>query len=428
MINTFWDAFSLGICFGNAGIDEHGKITSYFPSLTLFDLEVKAPDISIPSLNTNNLNLLPASLHTDELLAIQLGSQGFFKSCDNSYAYNHESSVCSSYYQYTEQIPYVVNMDRGGVVRRPDGSHAACIADGVGGDGYHAAFVAQMICEHFLNTFSHKSMGFTEDPILNKKIAAEVFQACADQVSKLSPNTLIGGSTALFVECVPAGQRDEKNRYLIQVAALGDGAIIHINSEENKILQLNTIHRYNNDRYDCGGCVSSWGFIKNQENIVASSVEASEDDYILLVTDGFLDNVRDDKVLEVVELVAFHPFFDQPFEKLVNYNRFWEDKSSPQLPTIEDIKKFILDNDVEKVSTVQKPTSEQITKRLANYTKLVTYLAYRLEDATYTRRLSEPQVVSKPQVATTSTTNAHDHDPKTDDYMIITMTPGSKFS
>src|SRR5690349_21044452 len=104
--------------------------------------------ISTTSLDTNNLHLLPASLHTNDVQN-QLVSQGFFTSSDQSYAYSHESSVCLSSWQ-CDGVQYVVNMDRGGVVERPDGSHAACIADGCGGDGYFSAFVAQMICDYFL--------------------------------------------------------------------------------------------------------------------------------------------------------------------------------------------------------------------------------------------------------------------------------------
>ncbi|MBS0656115.1 MAG: hypothetical protein JSR46_10085, partial [Verrucomicrobia bacterium] len=330
------------------------------------DSKAPASDISLPKLDTSNFDRLPAALHEDPLLAAQLVSQGFFTSSDGSYAYSHDSSVCPAYYLCDEKIPYVVNMDRGGVVRRSDGSHAACIADGVGGDGYFSAFVAHMICEFILHVLSKKTMEFTGNEEWNSEVAHKLFWGCTCNVCERSLPEVRGASTALFVECVPIGQKDGKNSYRLQGGALGDGAIIHINVENNTITQLNTIRK--SHKNSSGGCISSEGEIIGFQNSMAFSTEASEDDYIILVTDGFLDNVRAGTALEVMQLVAFHPFFDQPFEQLVAYDRFWEeDKGNPRFPSIDHINKFILDNHGEGLFTAEKPTAAQITKRLANY-------------------------------------------------------------
>jgi hypothetical protein len=135
-----------------------------------------ADQISIFNLNTDILHLLPAHLYGNRLLEEQLGSQGFFSSACSTYASHHETSVPLSYNLNEAGFPYVINMDRGGVLTKSDGSHAACIADGVGGTGYFSAFVAQMICEFFFNIFSEKSatrdaMDFSENVQHNRQIA-----------------------------------------------------------------------------------------------------------------------------------------------------------------------------------------------------------------------------------------------------------------
>src|SRR5437660_10462035 len=115
------------------GKDQEGeKITTTLSSLNLSCLKTENADIAMPELSIKKLHLLPAILYTDELLQEQLSSQGPFTAPDNSYAYSHESSVSLSYFMDHMQLPCSVNMDRGGVITRPDGSHAACIADGLG--------------------------------------------------------------------------------------------------------------------------------------------------------------------------------------------------------------------------------------------------------------------------------------------------------
>lgn len=385
-----------------------------------------ASDVFLSRLDTDNLSCLPASLETDPSKKDQLASQGFFASPDESYACSHETSKSFSYWLNEKGLPYLINMDRGGVVTKQDGGHTACIADGVGGAGYFSAFVAHMICEYFLNPFSAKALNFTENMAQNQEIADDLFQELVNHIEMLSPNTLTGSSTALLVDCLPIGQRNNKQMYRIQVAAIGDCAVIHIDSEEKKASQLNKINRRHTlhgkpDVSSTGGHIRSSGGIRHPENIIAAISEASEDDYLILVTDGFLDNVRDGKVTEVIELVAFNPLFDQPFEKLASYKRFWECPRCSTLPTIENIIQFIHTNCSEKSPFVEKPTTAQIAKRLANYTKLVTYYRSQLEEAYY-KTVPKKPMGSK----STHTSSNHDDDiPKTDDYMIITMKPSS---
>ncbi|MBS0654304.1 MAG: hypothetical protein JSR46_00875 [Verrucomicrobia bacterium] len=386
-------------------LSEHQIDTAPLP-LTGVEVETETALISMPSLCTNNLHLLPASLETDEVQKAELGSQGFFISDDGSFTYSHESNVSLSFYKSDLGLPFAVNMDRGGVVTRPDGSHAACIADGASGDGFFSAFVAQMICEHFLKTYLCKSMQFTENSIQNRLIATDEFYNCAQVVHKQSPNALQGSSTALFVECVPVGQKNQKNLYRVQTIALGDGAAFLINFGENKIAQLNKITRRLDsqgypDATHAGGLISSKAYIERLENTCATYIEASEDDYIILVTDGFLDNVRDDQDLQLTYFIARHPFFDQPVEQLTKYDRFWEnwqDWRKTQLPTIEQLKKFICDNSKGHKFVFPKPTPEQVTKRLATYVKLITHHDTRLESALYKREMPKPEVLPKPEV------------------------------
>ncbi|MBS0656504.1 MAG: protein phosphatase 2C domain-containing protein [Verrucomicrobia bacterium] len=389
------------------------------------DNEPKSP-IDRPSLHTQKLDYLPGLLYTDNLKQKELGSQGLVTSPDGSYSYNHATSVPPSYYLNDHGFPYEINMDRGGVVTKPDGSHAAAIADGLGGHTFFSAFVAHMICDFFLRTFAEKSMDFTENSEANKELAQALFVECALELQQALPSTLHGASTALFAECVPIGAR----MYRLQAIALGDGAVFHINSKTQEVTQLNTISRSLDkegkpDITSTGGCIYSDAHIEGKKNIIASTAEISEDDYVLLVTDGFLDNVRDGKVKEMIQLVAFQPFFDLPFDKLVNHAPF----RSGQLPTIDSINWCITLTTAIR-SSYPLPTAEQVTKRLANYTKLVTYVRAQAEERYYVRQPKKQMITTMQQSDTKSEPDAEpaypSNEPKTDDYMIITMSPARK--
>lgn len=381
----------------------------------LFDLDIKY------------LNFLPASLETDVSKEAQLGSQGFFEASDGSYACVHGSSNAPSFLLNEKGMPYLINMDRGGVVVNPEGGHAACIADGLGSGGYFSAYVAHIICKYFLKTCSAKSCDFIWNSGRNEQVADDLFDDCANEVEYHSPNFLTGSSTALFVNCVPTDKRNDKQMYRIWVTALGDCAAIHINNEKKTACQLNKIKRSltSNGKPDVkstGGHIRSDGSMRHPENIVVSTIEATEDDFLVLVTDGFLDNVRENKVNEVIGLVAFTSLFDEPFEKLATYNRFWECPEDSTLPTFDDLVKFISINANEKEFSPKRPTTSQITKRLENYIKLVTYYRSQMEENYYK---TVPKQTMGAKRKDTSVSNRDDKIPKTDDYMIITMNPGS---
>lgn len=383
----------------------------------------------MPVLHTHNVDRLPASLENNESKKKELGSQGFF--AEDSYAYSHTTSVPLSYFLNEMGLPYEVNMDRGGIKSRSDGSQAACIADGLGGETYFSAFVAHMICEYFLSTFSEKPMDFTENGETNKAIAQELLQECANHIKARCPNTCWGASTALFAECVPAEKRDGKQMYTLQAISLGDAAVIHINTTSRMVSQLNKIQRFNNMVTDTGGSIFSTGDIEQKENITAVTTKVAKNDYIVLVTDGFLDNVRDEKVEEIILFVAFNPFFDTNLDNLVNYDRCWEWRSEgAALPTLREIKEFVQNNGGSLDMIYPRPTPAQVTQRLANYTNLVTYTRSKKEEQYYCKQqknsLQTNRPISLPKTSTAGASeNQPDNSPKTDDCMIITFSPSN---
>ncbi|MBS0656013.1 MAG: protein phosphatase 2C domain-containing protein, partial [Verrucomicrobia bacterium] len=366
------------VLLNNNSVQSHQELDPLTPLMAAVSLEPKlgpknAHCFAMTSLPTDCFSRLPAALID---YAKELGSQGFYVSPDGSCAYSHETSYPLSFF-LKDKTPCIVNMDRGGVVSRPDGSVAACVADGVSGGGYFSAFVAHMVSDYLLRAFSDKSLPFTDDAEANKKIAQELFAACGTYTNNLSePTHCRGQSTVLFAECIPVGARDGKKVYCVQVAALGDGAAFCINGQTQKVTQLNTITRVLNSQgkqsvNDTGGCIHAHGFIESKGNTSTARWEALEGDYIVLATDGLLDNARDEKVEELIQYIAFNPFFDRPFEELVKYPRTWEKGYEFKLPTIEEISHLIECSTGSPVSFDLHPTAEQITKRLANYIKLV---------------------------------------------------------
>lgn len=373
-----------------------------------------------PNLSLDLIADLPGVLNSNDLLREQIGSQGFFVSDDGSCAYSHESSVPYHYYLSPKgaDLPFIgcfVNMDRGGITCRADGTFAACIADGAGGRGYFSAFLAQMICNGFMELLSKESVGFTEDQDRNKTITKNLFKEIAFDFLKYD-SSHDAASTALFAECVSAGHAvSGKKKYQLHFGSIGDSAIIHVNNATKKAKQLNTIER-DLDEFGQPDCTSAggsiWlGSIRESRKIDASRLEISEDDHVILVTDGFLDNVGDGRIDELVETVIYEPFFDQSFDMLTKYDRFWEDEEYAFLPTVEQMKEFIDKNKSGQLLDTN-PTAEQITKRLWNYTKLVTFNRSRQEDLFYQeKKFCHPY---------------GNYTPKTDDAMIITISPAKK--
>ncbi|MBS0655415.1 MAG: protein phosphatase 2C family protein [Verrucomicrobia bacterium] len=303
---------------------------------------------------------------------------------------------------------------------RPDGSHSACIADGTGGCGYYSAFVAHMVCRYFLKTVSDEPMWFTDDTKRNKIVAESKFLDCAFDAHIRTPSSLHGESTALFVDCVPAERKNGKQMYRLQVASIGDCAAFRIDAQEKRATQLNTIHREEiKGEISSGGVIVSSGDLYNEKNAVTAIAEAAEDDCIVLVTDGFFDNAEEGKVIETVELVAFHPFFDRPIEQLLECSRFWEQSYSATLPTLDTVKTVISENAPDLTLDEEMPTPAQITKRLAAYIRFVTHSRSAEEEAYY-------KTIPQSQFNGTSWSGYNGVPPKTDDYMIITMKPGAR--
>ncbi|MBS0654235.1 MAG: hypothetical protein JSR46_00515 [Verrucomicrobia bacterium] len=385
-------------CCYQSDTDQYGPLKNDPSPADYSSCQVSEIPISMPRLSTETLELLTPFLGQYDAREDQLGSQGLYVSPDGSYAYNHASSLPSSYFKIQKGLPFAINMDRGGVVCRKNGSLAACIADGVSGAGYFSAYVAHMIADYFLQQFATHSLPFTEDMEKNSHIALKLFADCTNHVHARTPGKLHGASTALLVECMPT----ENTKYLVKAIALGDSAVFHINTAERTSTQLNKINRKCDEegkpiRKDSGGCIHSNGKIYLHENICAAYTYAEESDYLVLVTDGFLDNVKDGRVNELIALVAFHPFFDKFFELLMRLRKRWDYTS--ELPSIEQLYQFISDNSLEEIRDFPRPTAEQITTRLATYVKIVT---------TYYR----PEKLHS------------DDAPKPDDYMIITISPG----
>ena len=390
----------------------------------------------------------------DALLIKELGSQGFFQSKDGAYASSHESSMSTLSY-YTKNVtpvrmPQGLNMDRGGVVARVDGGYSACIADGLSSEGYLSALTAQLVCYILMKRAAQEEIAhFTPNLYLNKKLAEDVFNSCASFLRQYTfDGASYGSTTALFVDCIPTIDELGQKSYRAQGGSLGDGAIIHICTAQKKAVQLNTITRMMNDHglpdiRDAGGAIRSTGDIFGLNKMSEFNVHLACDDFLILVTDGFLDNVAENNVSNIVEIVMSCPLFDLPLDVLRNYPRFWEEKDPYTVPTANELREFILKHDGE-FGVEEVLTAPIITKRLANYIKLVTYNLFMFKDAKLSQladaldtirveKVSEDERLLAKNVAKSIRQELYNCDkaniakpnsPKLDDCMIITLKPG----
>lgn len=334
-------------------------------------------------------------------------------------AYSHESSITLAYYR-SEGAPCRLNMDRGGFVKRADGTFACCLADGAGGSGVISAFTAAIIVNYVLGYLYSHPLGFSDKKLLHVE-AKRLFSQWAEALATEVPFTYHargkrGFTTCIFADC----SHFDAASCRVNIASLGDSAAFHISRDEKKAYLLNKMTRVVTaegqvDVTDMGGWISSAGEIDRLRSLSTHVAVIPKKDFIVLVSDGLIDNLYAGSEEEIVSIVSFSPFFDTPLNTLLSFTRSWEQDRMPRLPTATQLKEFIAANSSPELLDVPL-TAPIITNRLKMYVQFVTYSQSVHEEAICSYRespyKSRPKSYLKPA-----------DEPKTDDHLIITIAP-----
>jgi serine/threonine protein phosphatase PrpC len=370
-------------------------------------------NIHMPKLDLNYMDkdYIDKILPTDSTFCKEMASQGFQSDAlMGAWSYSHYST------NYGLVDP---NMDRGAVVLHPDGRMSACIADGVSGDGPLSTFVAQLSCQYIALELNKAPLHFTENLQANQQIVSTLLQQCAASIKneftlkrRWEDTRFKGSSTIAFATCSPVGN----NLHKVHVGALGDSAVFHLSRTDKQITQLNQIHRdllpggRGWNLSDCGGCIMASGTLYKLPNLEVSSSLICEQDLLILVTDGLIDNLPEQQIPQAIRLIACHSFFDRSLDDLLKMKRSWCLGSIPSIPTVQELEGFIRDNDPSGLNDSAEITTELVTKRLSTYLEWLTQPVYCMIDRV-AQGLQRGPVLHALGM------------PKLDDCMIITIKP-----
>lgn len=394
------------------------------------------PDFEVPA--SHFFQELHEGISSD--LATKIGSLGFFISSDQSCALMHESTVSPAYarFAYSEQLINGRNMDSGCCVRRfQNNTNAACIADGISGDGLASAFAAHLFCSLLIYELGNKPVRFSLDKNANKKTTATLFKKIAKKATSYIPYGAYrkhAGAPIGFVDCSPLAN---PNRYGVAVAALGDVIIYHYSSTDKRICQINKISRnLGADQKplmsDPGGSISTDGTLSCPERLSATYIEIAKEDFMILGTDGLHDNLLSEVAEKIVEFVIQNDFFDQSVDELVTYSRPWEAKSPPSLPTLSELADFVATHG--QKTAPKTLTASIITTRIIKYIKLVNHTAFVFDEEYYALKLKYTKLTKENEAEKAALTSRlvqmMTNDPKApgkpDDCMVITIAPSNE--
>ncbi len=265
-------------------------------------------------------------------------SQGIVSSPDENAVLFHDSTYPPLLHklEYGSNYARGINMDRGGFGKRKDGSLFACLFDGTGGGGLASAYAAQDFTLAMLHELEQSPLK-VEDKEEVKNLLHKTSH---------TNDAPYGDATCVAVDILP----DE-----LRAIALGDSGIIHIEKKTKKAHLFETILKEDRtNTQDTGGCMGRGGRFYHPENICLFSTPISKGDFIVLASDGLLDNLARGEENELLTLIVTNSVFDEEASLPGQY----------ELPDIDVLSTFY------EESFPSSPL--QIVKRLNNYIKSVT--------------------------------------------------------
>lgn len=242
-----------------------------------------------------------------------------------------------------------MNMDRAFVAERQDGTHFACICDGVSSGGILSMHAAQGFIEYALPWLLQKNHLFREAKN-NAQIGRQLFSEMGSIPSPAQSETP-GAATCGFVTIT-----QKEDRLFLHGAAIGDVIILLLNVEQRAIRQINLVQRQGESLYDSGGQIT-WGRgIDYPEKISNFMTPLTEKEIVILATDGLMDNLRG---IRLIRSIAYNSRFDNPVCLPP-----WTKSTLPDEQELQDI--------LETNTTSQSISPKNIVERLRNYVFWVT--------------------------------------------------------
>ncbi len=292
-----------------------------------------------------------------------ISSQGLIASTDERAILIHDSTYPPLLHklEYGPDYSLGVNMDRGGFGIRDDNTIYACLFDGTSGGGLDSAYAAQDFTDEMIRQLGNSHIPISEDSDQARRLVTELL--VRSSLAKPSRPSMYGDATCIFVDIAPLSQ---KGLYMLNGGALGDSGIIHIDSTSKRAHLFETILK--DDRTntaDTGGCLTRRGMIYRPDNICVLSTQVAAKDFVVLASDGLLDNLSRDEEDDVLSLIVNSPFFDT-----LSTLEFSQKPSAYELE--EFLKPYEGDNSL---------TAKKIVIRLNNYLRMLTAKKKAAQDA-----------------------------------------------
>lgn len=361
------------------------------------------------------------------------------------------NSICSptNYYRALYGIDDGLNMDRGGfaqlkfgcylifmfghiaVLLRRDGTNCACVFDGVTSGGIVNLYAAQSFTQSTIRFLVENHEKFEAKTIrgLGERCFLEaVSQEHNPKHQNAAHDGEGGGATGVFVVV-----ERRSSSVILHGAALGDCIAIYLDRRRGIATQLSYFARRNNSARDTGGQLNMCLGISGE--VTSFSFPCEPDDFIVLTSDGLVDNIAHGHLDSVIPLIVCSVFFDEAPDSYCPTTR---DGTNPRLPLPEDLESAIAGYPRQQLADV---TCSVAATRLTNYVVWVTRFIYEVEQTYYGHKwnlhmlMKQNKSGSSPALkdeidrilalmAEMEATKPHNV-VKTDDTLVLVMTPCS---
>lgn len=289
----------------------------------------------------------------------QIGSQGFVDGWTYAFSHNTTTPVEEYSVKYGSVTPRFLeecelpsllvsldglNMDRGGIGRRINGSHIAVLAGGIDDDdAVFSMHAAQGFSEHGLELLESNPRMFHSGD--RTEVGKRFFETLV-----AAPGPALRAQRGIATCIATSTKKLSEDLYEVAGASIGNCAVLHYDREQGTITQLNRPQIIIDGRaIESTGHIEAGVKVHELENTVGFSEIAHRDDLIILATDGLMDNVSS---LEMIHTIISQSFFDTV--PTVPYN-------SQALPCDADFPAFS--------SYYLTPTPTEVVTRLQNYVK-----------------------------------------------------------
>ena len=194
----------------------------------------------------------------------------------------------------------------GGFAHAPNGTNFGCAFDGVSSCGRRGAFAAQAFASFCLTFLSQNHHKFIHGTGATEVLANMMFSQCGSKSVNTcaTPESEGGAATGCFAVVQPG---TGKKTAILHGAVIGDAAVIVIKPAFGLARLLSPTCR--TDLCDPGGIITMEQGIDGF--VWSFSEPVDKKDIILLVTDGFTDNINSKEFSQMIPHIMCSNIFDK---------------------------------------------------------------------------------------------------------------------